>query len=66
MKSKISSAGSFLFLLGIASIVLYFINYTPTLLAWLYDLDQTLAWAIRIGVTVLGGLIYLASKKMKD
>ena len=66
MKSKVSSAGVFLFLLGIASIVLYFIGYTPTLLAWLYDLDQNLAWAIRIGITVLGGVLFLVSKKMND
>ncbi|HPW51645.1 MAG TPA: hypothetical protein PKV85_04730 [Spirochaetota bacterium] len=66
MKSKISSAGGFLFLLGIASIVMYFIGFVPKILIWIDMWGETIGWAIRIGITVLGGLLFLVSTKMKD
>ncbi|HOU84877.1 MAG TPA: hypothetical protein PLE16_14735 [Spirochaetota bacterium] len=66
MKSKISSAGGFLFLLGIASIVMYFIGFVPKILVWIDMWGETIGWAIRIGITVLGGLLFLVSTKMKD
>ena len=66
MKSKISSAGGFLFLLGIASIVMYFIGFVPKILVWIDMWGETIGWAIRIGITVLGGLLFLISTKMKD
>ena len=66
MKSKISSAGGFLFLLGIASIVMYFIGFVPKILVWIDMWGETIGWAIRIGITVLGGLLFLISKKMND
>ena len=66
MKSKISSAGGFLFLLGIASIVMYFIGFVPKILVWIDMWGETIGWVIRIGITVLGGLLFLVSTKMKD
>jgi hypothetical protein len=66
MKSKISSAGGFLFLLGIASIVMYFIGFVPKILIWIDMWGEAIGWAIRIGITVLGGLLFLVSTKMKD
>jgi len=66
MKSKISSAGGFLFLLGIASIVMYFIGFVPKILVWIDMWGETIGWAIRIGITVLGGLLFLVSTKIKD
>ena len=66
MKSKISSAGGFLFLLGVASIVMYFIGFVPKILVWIDMWGETIGWAIRIGITVLGGLLFLVSTKMKD
>ncbi|HQA53098.1 MAG TPA: hypothetical protein PK419_09605 [Spirochaetota bacterium] len=66
MKSKISSAGGFLFLLGIASIVMYFIGFVPKILIWIDMWGETIGWAIRIGITVLGGVLFLVSTKMKD
>ncbi|MBP8083678.1 MAG: hypothetical protein KBH06_14850 [Spirochaetes bacterium] len=61
-----SSAGGFLFLLGIASIVMYFIGFVPKILIWIDMWGETIGWAIRIGITVLGGLLFLVSTKMKD
>ena len=66
MKSKISSAGVFLLLLGIASIVMYFIGFVPKILVWVDNWGDSVGWAIRIGIVVLGALLFLASKKMKD
>ncbi len=66
MKSKISSAGVFLLLLGIASIVMNFIGFVPKILVWIDMWGETIGWAIRIGIVVLGAVLFIASKKMKD
>ena len=66
MKSKISSAGLFLLLLGIASIIMNFIGFVPKILVWVDNWGVTAGWAIRVGITVLGTVLFLASKKMKD
>ncbi|MBP7901753.1 MAG: hypothetical protein KA015_02935 [Spirochaetes bacterium] len=61
-----SSAGVFLLLLGIASIVMNFIGFVPKILVWIDMWGETIGWAIRIGIVVLGAVLFIASKKMKD
>lgn len=66
MKSKISSAAWFLMLIGALSIVLNFLGRVPKLLVWIDQWGEGPGWAIRIGITVLGAVLIVVSKKMKD
>jgi hypothetical protein len=45
---------------------MYFIGFVPKILIWIDMWGETIGWAIRIGITVLGGLLFLVSTKMKD
>ncbi|TPE45262.1 hypothetical protein [Pontibacter mangrovi] len=50
--------GLFLLLAGLVSLVLEFTGANLIVLNWLSQFGETASWAIRIGVTVLGGVIY--------
>ncbi len=51
--------GGLMFFFGLASIVLYFLNYELTLLMWIDMWGETVAWVIRIGLLVAGGALWL-------
>ncbi len=55
--------GSFLFIVGLLAIILHFINRVPSVLIWIYQWGEGPAWAIKIGLVVLGGILYLAGRK---
>ena len=55
--------GSFLFIIGLLAIMLDFINYVPRVLIWIYQWGEGPAWAIKIGLVVLGGLLYVAGRR---
>lgn len=55
--------GGFMFFFGIGSIVLYFLNMQFILLAWIDLFGEPVAWAIRIGLAVVGGILWLTGKK---
>ena len=50
--------GLLLFLAGIVSLLLEFTGANLVVLNWLDQFGETGSWAIRIGVTLLGGIIY--------
>ncbi|ARS36715.1 hypothetical protein [Pontibacter actiniarum] len=50
--------GLFLLLAGLVSLVLGFTGANLLILNWLNQFGETESWAIRIGVTLLGGIIY--------
>lgn len=52
------SFGSLLLFFGIGSIVLNFVGYEFTLLGWIDNWGETVGWAIRGGMIVLGGALY--------
>lgn len=60
---KLASIGSFLVIVGIVSIILYFIGYNLRILMWIDMWGETVAWIIRIGITVLGAILFLVGKK---
>ncbi|AKD02560.1 hypothetical protein POKO110462_08575 [Pontibacter korlensis] len=50
--------GLFLLLAGLVSLILGFTGANLVVLNWLSQFGETGSWAIRIGVTLLGGIIY--------
>jgi len=58
--------GGFLALLGIAAIVMNYLDRVPRLLMWIYNWGDNVAWAIKIGLVVIGGAMYLFGPKDED
>ncbi len=55
--------GGYLFFFGLGSIVLHFLNMEFKLLAWIEMWGPTVGWAIRIGMAVAGGALWLFGSK---
>ncbi len=55
--------GSFLCLIGILAIVLNFINFVPRILLWIYKWGDGTAWAIKIGLVVVGAILYFLGSR---
>ena len=55
--------GGVMFFFGVGSIVLYYLNMQFILLAWIDLLGQTGAWAVRIGLAVVGGVLWLVGRR---
>ena len=55
--------GSFLIVLGLAAIIMNFFGYVPTLLSKIYDNGPGTAWAIKIGLVVVGIILYWAGSR---
>lgn len=51
--------GGLLAFLGVFGMGLSFFGRVPSFLFWVYNWGDTVAWAIMIGLTVVGGLMYL-------
>ncbi|WP_291912192.1 hypothetical protein [Chitinophaga sp. CB10] len=58
--------GSFLVIIGLLSIVAGFFNYVPKVLIWIYQWGEPVAWAIKIGLIVVGGVLYMMSNKSSE
>lgn len=58
--------GGFLALLGIAAIVMKYLDRVPRLLIWIYEWGENVAWAIKIGLVVVGGAMYLFGPKDEE
>ena len=53
------SFGSLLFILGLLAIGLNFVNAVPKVLAWIYLWGDGVAWDIKIGLVVVGAILWL-------
>ncbi|MGJ1432456.1 hypothetical protein ACR79M_13150 [Sphingobacterium spiritivorum] len=58
--------GSFMVVIGILAVILGFFNYVPKILMWIYQWGEGMAWGIKIGLIVLGGLLYLLAAKSPE
>lgn len=56
--SLLASIGGLIAIYGLASILLNFINYNLTILMWIDSWGEAIGWAIRIGLVVLGGVLF--------
>lgn len=57
------SIGQYVALAGIFAIVLDFANRVPSVLMWIYNWGDTTAWAIKIGLVVIGGIMFFIGGK---
>lgn len=65
IKDKLQYVGGFLASAGALSIVLYFIDYNLSILIWIDVWGETVGWLIRGGITLLGAILWVASKMIK-
>jgi hypothetical protein len=54
--------GMYMALFGALAIVLNFFDRVPTLLMWIYSWGDTVAWAIKIGLIVVGAILFFMGK----
>lgn len=50
--------GSYMVFFGLFAIVLNFIDRVPTILGWIYEWGDGVAWTIKIGLIVVGAALY--------
>jgi hypothetical protein len=55
--------GSFIFIIGLLAIVMNFFNYVPKLLMWIYNWGEGPAWAIKIGLVVVGAALWFLGSR---
>ncbi|PWF45497.1 hypothetical protein C7C56_017270 [Massilia glaciei] len=55
----LKSIGGYMFFFGVGSIILSFFNMQFMLLAWIDTWGVAAGWAIRIGLAVLGGAMWM-------
>ena len=59
--------GAIMAIFGVLAIIMDFANYVPRILFWIYNWGDTVAWGIKIGLVVVGGILYfIASKSTVD
>ncbi len=51
--------GSYMVIVGVFAIVLGFLDRVPKILIWIYSWGDTVAWAIKIGLIVVGAALFL-------
>ena len=59
------SLGSLLVILGIVTIIYGFMDRVPKILSWIYDNGETQAWVIKIGLIVVGVVLYAIGARRK-
>ncbi len=55
--------GSFMVVVGVLAIVLNFFDRVPSLLMWIYQWGETPAWGIKIGLVVVGAILWFMSTR---
>ncbi len=58
--------GSYLMILGVIAIAMRFANYVPRILTWIYNWGENTAWGIKIGIVVVGAILYFAGGKKSN
>ncbi|MDR2012474.1 MAG: hypothetical protein LBQ20_05425 [Rhodanobacter sp.] len=55
--------GGYLFFFGVGSIVLNFLNMEFRILSWIDSWGVTVGWLIRIGLALVGGILWFFGNK---
>lgn len=50
--------GGYMIFFGLFAIVLDYIERVPTILMWIYEWGDTIAWVIKIGLVAIGAVLY--------
>lgn len=51
---------------GVLAIVLNFFDRVPSLLMWIYSWGDTTAWVIKIGLVVVGAILFFMGSKAES
>lgn len=51
--------GSYLVIIGLLAVVLDYVNMVPRVLMWIYNWGNEIAWSIKVGLIVLGAIVWL-------
>ena len=57
---------SYMVIFGILAIVLNLFDRVPTILMWIYSWGKTTAWIIKIGLIVVGAILFFIGKPAND
>jgi hypothetical protein len=63
---QMKSIGGYLFFFGLGSIILNFLNMEFKLLMWIDNWGPTVGWSIRIGLLVLGAVLWLLGRSKQE
>ncbi|ARV10267.1 hypothetical protein BTO05_11690 [Winogradskyella sp. PC-19] len=58
--------GTYMAIAGLLLIVLPFFGLTLRLLGWIDELGETAAWAIKIGLIVVGAVLFFLDKPTEE
>ncbi len=58
MEDPMRQIGSLAVFLGVFAIILDFMDRVPSVLAWIYNWGEGPAWGIKIGLIVVGALLW--------
>ena len=58
--------GTYMAIFGALAIVLNFFDRVPTILMWIYSWGETAAWAIKIGLIVVGAILFFMGKPSEE
>lgn len=50
--------GGYMIFFGLFAIVLNFVDRVPSILMWIYNWGETPAWIIKIGLVVVGAILF--------
>lgn len=54
--------GKIMAIFGILAIVMGFLDRVPSVLMWIYNWGEGVAWAIKIGLVVVGAVLFFMGK----
>ena len=57
--------GGYMFFFGLGSIILSFLNMEFIVLAWIDNWGTNVGWGIRIGLAVVGAVLWLVGRKQE-
>ncbi|WP_046755794.1 hypothetical protein [Kordia jejudonensis] len=60
------TVGTYLAIFGIASVILSFFNMELRILMWIDMWGASVGWGIRIGLIVLGAILFFAGKAPEE
>ncbi|WP_420378919.1 hypothetical protein [Gilvibacter sp.] len=58
--------GMYMAFFGLFAIVLNFVDRVPTILMWIYNWGEGVAWGIKIGLIVVGAVLFFMGKPEEE
>jgi hypothetical protein len=63
---QMKSIGGYLFFFGLGSIILNFLDMQFRLLMWIDNWGSAVGWSIRIGLLVVGAVLWLLGRSKQE